>query len=103
MSRKWWAAIIIIAVVVGGFAAIKLMPLWATLVATGSFAFGAFSGYVLKKKEIIEKPVEVIKEVPVEKIVYKEVPAETWAVPESAEPEVKAKTRKRNRNKKVAE
>lgn len=117
MSRKWWAVIIVIAVVVGGFAAVKLMPLWATLVAAGSFVFGTFSGYILKKNEIIEKivekPVEVIREVvrevPVEKIVYKEVSTDnlftTGEISTEDDPQVEAKPkqRRRNRNKKVAE
>lgn len=121
MSRKWWTVIIVIAVVIGGFAAVKLMPLWATLVAVGSFAFGAFSGYILKKKDIIEKivekPVEVIREVikevvrevPVEKIVYKEVSTDnlftTGEISTEEDPQVesKPKQRRRNRNRKVAE
>lgn len=117
MSRKSWSILIGIVVVVGVFAAVKLMPLWATLVALGTFAFGCFTGYILKKEEIIEKivekPVEVIKEVvrevPVEKIVYKEVSTDnlftTGEMVTEDDPEVesKPKQRKRNRNKKVAE
>nr|DAJ62969.1 MAG TPA: hypothetical protein [Crassvirales sp.] len=121
MSRKWWTVLIVTVAVIGLFAAIKLMPYWATLVALGSFVFGCFSGYILKKKEIIEKivekPVEVIKEVkvPVEVIkeVIKEVPV--YPVPDTADAEIipeeskdapveaKPKPKKKNKNKKVAE
>lgn len=116
MSRKWWTVLIVAVAVIGLFAAIKLMPYWATLVALGSFVFGCFSGYILKKKEIIEKivekPVEVIKEVkvPVEVIkeVIKEVLVSTAAeiIPEESKDapvEAKPKPRKKNKNKKVAE
>lgn len=123
MSRKWWATIITVAVVIGLFATIKLLPFWATLLAAGSFAFGAFSGYILKKENIvekvIEKPVEVIKEVikkvevPVEKIVYRDaaaVEAEPQVAQESAEAiaedapvESKPKLKRKSRNRKVAE
>lgn len=117
MSRKSWSILIGIVVVVGVFAAIKLMPLYATLVALGTFAFGCFTGYILKKKEIIEKivekPVEVIKtitkEVPVEveKIVYRDSPSESKECePDCAEvthEEVQPKAKKRNRSKKVAQ
>lgn len=130
MSRKWWATLIAVAVVIGVFAAIKLMPLYATLVAVGTYVFGCFSGYILKKKEIIEKivekPVEVIKEVvkkvevPVEKVVEKVVyvPTDPTVNPEVEQPkaevpvevakadlEVPAKSRRRRKsiNKKVAE
>lgn len=122
MSRKWWATIITVAVVIGLFATIKLLPFWATLLAAGSFAFGAFSGYILKKENIvekvIEKPVEVIKEVikkvevPVEKIVYRDaaVEAEPQIAQESAEAiaedapvESKPKLKRKSRNRKVTE
>lgn len=126
MSRKWWTVLIVAVTVIGLFAAIKLMPYWATLVALGSFVFGCFSGYILKKKEIIEKivekPVEVIKEVkvPVEVIkeVIKEVPVyPVYPVPETvsapteviseeskdAPVEAKPKPKKKSKNKKVAE
>lgn len=109
MSRKWWTVIITIAVIIGVFTAIKLMPLWAIIIAIGSFAFGAFSGYILKKKDIvekiIEKPVEVIKtitkEVPVEveKIIYREPTKE--AVESDSVKVEQPKIGKRNRNKKV--
>ena len=120
MSRKWWATIITVAVVIGLFATIKLLPFWATLLAAGSFAFGAFSGYILKKENIvekvIEKPVEVIKEVikkvevPVEKIVYRDVAveAEPQVAQESAEAmaedaPVESKPKRKSRNRKVTE
>lgn len=123
MSRKWWTVLIVAVTVIGLFAAIKLMPYWATFVALGSFVFGCFSGYILKKKEIIEKivekPVEVIKEVkvPVEVIkeVIKEVPvypvpetvsAAAEAIPEESKDapvEAKPKPKRKNKNKKVAE
>lgn len=127
MSRKWWTILIVIAVVVGVFAAIKLMPLYATLVAVGTYAFGCFSGYILKKKEIIEKIVEkpvtktVTKtvEVPVEKVVEKIVyiptpepdsdetggvkAVEPVAVAEDLEVATKSRRRRKNSNKKVAE
>lgn len=106
MSRKWWTVLITAAVVVGLIVAVKLMPIWATLVAVGSYAFGVFSGYVLKKEKIVEKPVEVIKEVvkrvevPVEKIVYRDCPAEA----ESQEDIRKeSKPKGKSKNKKVVE
>lgn len=122
MSRKWWTVLIVAVAVIGLFAAIKLMPYWATLVALGSFVFGCFSGYILKKKEIIEKivekPVEVIKEVKVPVEVIKEVIKEVsvYPVPETAAVaevileeskdapvEAKPKPKKKSKNKKVAE
>lgn len=113
MSRKWWAALIGVAVVVGLFVAIKMLPLWATLLAAGSYAFGYLSGYLLKKEKIVEviKQVEKKVVVPVEKIVevIKYVPAETEPeaavvpVEEEAPVEVKKPKKRRNSNKKVAE
>ena len=113
MSRKWWTVLIVAVAVIGLFAAIKLMPYWATLVALGSFVFGCFSGYILKKKEIIEKivekPVEVIKEVIQEVLVYpapETVSAAAEIIPEESKDapvEAKPKPKKKNKNKKVAE
>lgn len=113
MSRKWWTVLIVAVTVIGLFAAIKLMPYWATLVALGSFVFGCFSGYILKKKEIIEKivekPVEVIKEVIKEVPVYpvpETVSAAAEAIPEESKDapvEAKPKPKRKNKNKKVAE
>lgn len=109
MSRKWWTVLIVAVTVIGLFAAIKLMPYWATLVALGSFVFGCFSGYILKKKEIIEKivekPVEVIKEVPVYPV-PETVSAAAEIIPEESKDapvEAKPKPKKKSKNKKVAE
>lgn len=120
MSRKWWTVLIVAVVIVGLFAAVKLLPLWATLMAAGTYFFGCFSGYILKKKEIIEKvvekPVEVVKtitktiEVPVETIVYVDRPVleenkeESILLVDDA-PKVESSTRskRRRKSKKVAE
>lgn len=114
MSRKWWVYLIVVAVIVGVVAAVKLMPMYATLVAIGSYIFGCFSGYILKKKEVIEKIVEkpvvvtkeVVKEIPIEKIVYKEAPAEAEQQPvaDAKEPTVETvATSKSKRGRKRAE
>lgn len=68
-KQKWIIALIAVAVVVGVIAAVKLMPMYATLACVASFVLGWIGGYNSKRPEI--------KEIPVEKIVEKiiEVPA----------------------------
>lgn len=123
MSRKWWAIIISIVVIVGVVLAVKFMPVYATLVSIGSFVVGVFAGHKLFPEiKVEEKTVEVpilktiMKEIPVEKIVYvdNERPSpkmsESRCEADAAEPQPKQaaptsanKARKRSRSKKVAE
>lgn len=68
-KQKWILGLIAVIVVIGAIAAVKLMPMYASLACVASFVLGWIGGYNSKRPEI--------KEVPIEKIVEKiiEVPA----------------------------
>ena len=55
MSRKGWIIAICATVVMGILTAIKLMPLWATFLAVGSYVFGCISGYIFKSDTLKEE------------------------------------------------
>lgn len=68
MNKNVLIPIIIGVVAVAILAVVKIIPYYATLIALATFVGGCFAGYFLKKKEIVEKVVEI----PVEKVVYKD-------------------------------
>lgn len=67
MTKKRWFSLAIVAVVViGSLGLIKLFPFWVTLACLVSLVAGFAAGYLFKKDavKVVEKVVEVIKEIP---------------------------------------
>ena len=67
MTKKRWFSLAIVAVVViGSLGLIKLFPFWVTLACLVSLVAGFAAGYLFKTDviKVVEKVVEVIKEIP---------------------------------------